>query len=99
LCKSGYSRDQNFHCKKDKTSKKTFSKTSKKTFKKCPSDKDLNPTTNRCVKKCKLGFKRDQNFHCKKNKTNKKNKSYSTSEYGTPMSLSHNWGMKYKSVS
>jgi hypothetical protein len=99
LCKSGYSRDQNFHCKKDKISKKTFSKTSKKTSKKCPSEKDLNPKTNRCVKKCNLGFKRDQNFHCKKNKTNKKNKSYSTSQYGTPMSLSHNWGMQYKSKS
>jgi len=33
---------------------------------KCPLHKDLNPKTNRCVKKCKSGFTRDNKFKCKK---------------------------------
>jgi len=52
--------------------------------KKCPEEKELNPRTNRCVKKCKPGFKRDVDFHkftkcynitrkTKKNKLNKMN--------------------------
>lgn len=39
--------------------------------KKCPPEKDLNPNTNRCVKKCKDDFIRDDNFKCVKNKTMK----------------------------
>lgn len=32
----------------------------------CPSDKDLNPNTNRCVKKCKEGLERNKHFRCTK---------------------------------
>jgi hypothetical protein len=34
------------------------------TVKSCPSGKELNPNTKRCVNKCKLGFSRDANFKC-----------------------------------
>ena len=66
LCKTGYQRDSNFHCKKNKTAKIPNSNLGPK---KCSSDKELNPKTNRCIKLCKTGYQRDSNFHCKKNKT------------------------------
>jgi hypothetical protein len=34
----------------------------------CPSDKEINPRTNRCINKCKTGFVRDHNFKCRKTK-------------------------------
>ena len=39
--------------------------------KKCPSTKELNPMTNRCVNKCKPNYTRNSKFKCVKNKTNK----------------------------
>lgn len=67
ICKSGYSRDSNFHCKKNKIQKiKPISGS-----KNCPPSKEMNPKTLRCVNKCKPGYSRDSNFHCKKNKTQK----------------------------
>ena len=38
----------------------------------CPSEKELNPNTNRCVNKCKDDFIRNDKFKCVKNKTMKK---------------------------
>jgi hypothetical protein len=35
--------------------------------KQCPKEKDLNPTTRRCVKKCNPGFSRNDKFKCTKN--------------------------------
>ena len=81
-CSPGFSRDENFKCKtkKNKTKSKSLKAPSLEVvmpdLKTCPSDKELNPTTGRCVKKCSPGFSRDENFKCKtkKNKT-KKNKT------------------------
>ena len=42
--------------------------------KKCPTGKELNPKTNRCVNKCKANYSRNSKFKCVKNKTNKTNK-------------------------
>jgi len=42
------------------------------TDKKCVTEKELNPTTNRCVNKCKSGLVRNDIFLCVKNKTMKK---------------------------
>ena len=39
----------------------------KKLDKQCPKEKDLNPTTKRCVKKCNPGFSRNDKFKCTKN--------------------------------
>jgi serine/threonine protein kinase len=39
----------------------------------CPSDKEFNPFTKRCVKKCKIGYIRNEKFKCQKTrKLNKK---------------------------
>ena len=35
----------------------------------CSADKELNPLTNRCVKRCPEGQFRNENFHCRKKKT------------------------------
>ena len=43
---------------------KNFDKISDK---QCPKEKDLNPTTKRCVKKCNPGFSRNDKFKCTKN--------------------------------
>lgn len=57
-----------------KTCNKDFDKKIKeihKLKKICDSDKELNPVTNRCIKKCANGYSRDENFKCIKNKTKK----------------------------
>jgi len=41
-------------------------------LKQCPSEKELNIVTNRCVKKCKLGQTRNSKFRCVSNKTKKR---------------------------
>ena len=35
-------------------------------MKECPPDKELNPKSNRCVKKCDEGYERNENFKCVK---------------------------------
>jgi hypothetical protein len=40
----------------------------------CPTGKERNPKTKRCINKCKEGYSRDAEFKCKKNKTQKKKK-------------------------
>jgi serine/threonine protein kinase len=40
-------------------------------LKQCPSEKELNIVTNRCVKKCKPGQTRNSKFRCVSNKTRK----------------------------
>ena len=40
--------------------------TKTKSAKMCPGDQELNPKTNRCVKKCVDGFTRNEQFQCKK---------------------------------
>jgi len=78
-CLPGFARDEHFKCKTKKNKIKTDSLKaasldvviSDRDRKKCPSDKELNPTTNRCVKKCASGFARDEYFKCK----TKKNKN------------------------
>ena len=37
----------------------------------CADDKELNPFTNRCVKKCESGYKRNEKFQCKKDVSKK----------------------------
>ncbi len=70
-CKEGYKRNEKFKCRvivnrtrKKSESSHTFTKT--KTIKSCSSDKELNPRTNRCVKKCKEGFLRNEKYQCRK---------------------------------
>lgn len=41
---------------------------------KCPTGKEHNPKTQRCVNICKDGYSRNGDFKCKKNKTQKKKK-------------------------
>jgi hypothetical protein len=43
-------------------------------LKQCPSEKELNIVTNRCVKKCKPGQTRNTKFKCVSNKTRKTRK-------------------------
>ena len=43
-------------------------------LKQCPSEKELNIVTNRCVKKCKPGQTRNSKFRCVSNKTRKQKK-------------------------
>jgi serine/threonine protein kinase len=45
----------------------------KKLSKICPPEKEVNPATNRCVKRCEPGQTRNAKFRCKKNKTKKSN--------------------------
>jgi hypothetical protein len=59
-CKSGYSRDLNFKCKKQNTRKR------------CPNKKQMNPYTKKCVDKCKEGYRRNKKFECIEKKTRKK---------------------------
>ncbi len=35
-------------------------------YKRCPEEKELNPKTNRCVKRCIPGYSRNSNFKCRK---------------------------------
>jgi len=56
------------------TSLKDISLSSKKTLdiltvdpvRPCPEGKEMNPITNKCIKKCKSGYKRNSSFKCKK---------------------------------
>jgi hypothetical protein len=43
-------------------------------FKVCPSDKEYNPITNRCVKKCRPNQHRNDKFKCVSNQTRKQRK-------------------------
>jgi len=70
-CKPGESRNENFHCRKNKTMKIPKVKPIKEKKTSCPSNKDLNPNTGRCVNKCKSGESRNEKFQCKKNNTKK----------------------------
>ena len=66
-CKEGYERNEKFQ--KFTKCYSVIKKTKKnkaikpKPVKICPSDKELNPNTNRCVKKCKEGYERNEKFH------------------------------------
>lgn len=79
-CKSGYSRDANFKCVKDK--KIRVVKT--KSVPQCPDGKERNPKTSRCVNKCKPGYSRNADFKCVSNKTKKNIKSLSGKSRGVP---------------
>ena len=73
VCKTGYTRDENFKCKSLNPRgrpRKSVLKTSK-TRKICNDGKELNPKTNRCVKKCNDGYSRNDVFKCVKTKKNK----------------------------
>ena len=67
-CKDGYARNEKFLCKKISAKKikkeKDIHKT--KSAKICLEDQELNPKTNRCVKKCGNGYVRNEQFQCKK---------------------------------
>lgn len=68
-CKEGYERDDKFKChivaKKTRKVKSIKVKSIKvKSAKRCPDGKELNPRTNRCVKRCPSGFLRDEQFRC-----------------------------------
>jgi serine/threonine protein kinase len=71
-CREGFSRNEKFECRKIKKIKSARSKSIKsksvksKSVKSCPSDKELNPNSKRCVKKCKEGFSRNEKFECRK---------------------------------
>jgi len=58
-----------------------------KVTKRCPEDKELNPFTNRCLKKCNPGFSRNSKFQCRKNKTSK-TKKHNKSRSNTNSSFS-----------
>jgi hypothetical protein len=66
-CKAGFKRDDNFKCynitRKTKKTKKNKSNKSN-SIKICPLNKELNPRTNRCVKKCPDGYLRNEKFRC-----------------------------------
>lgn len=74
VCKAGFSRDAAFKCKKNKTVKVKPVKPVKvkavkiKPVKACPSSKERNPKTGRCIFICKPGYSRDAEFKCKKTK-------------------------------
>jgi len=73
VCKTGYTRDENFKCKSLNPRgrpRKPVLKTSK-TRKICNDGKELNPKTNRCVKKCNDGYSRNDVFKCVKTKKNR----------------------------
>ena len=75
-CKPGYQRNLDFKCVKQQTKKakeksmsihNSHSHNSQRNHDKiCPADKELNPSTNRCVKKCNPGYKRNLDFKCVK---------------------------------
>jgi hypothetical protein len=75
-CKEGEQRNEKFRCVKIKQTKQkeqqpSIRKTAKnkqKSAKQCPPDKELNPTTNRCINRCKEGHHRNEKFKCVKNK-------------------------------
>jgi len=68
-CKNGYESDYKFGCSDTKKTRKikTFRTKSfrTKSVKICFSDKELNPKTNRCVKKCQNGYLRNKKFQCR----------------------------------
>ena len=74
-CPEGYQRDADFKCVKSVVEKgklvveKGKSKTEKS--KPCPSGKERNPKTRRCVTNCPEGYQRDADFKCVKPKTEK----------------------------
>lgn len=55
-----------YGCVHVKISKEILAETMKSLTKDCPSGKELNPKTKRCVKVCKDGFQRNANFKCSK---------------------------------
>jgi serine/threonine protein kinase len=66
-CKKDYERNDNFKCynitrKTKKTKKNKLNKSN--SIKICPLNKELNPRTNRCVKKCPDGYLRNEKFRC-----------------------------------
>ena len=71
-CKEGYERNENFKCysvAKKKTKKIRLVNVNPVNInspKRCPDDKELNPKTNRCVKKCPSGLSRNTKFQCRK---------------------------------
>ena len=65
VCKEGFSRNDDFKCKKTRKMKSIS----------CPTAKVLNPKTKRCVKVCKEGFSRNDDFKCYKKK---KEQTYKT---------------------
>ena len=87
-CKVDETRDGN-KCKKSKNASlgpKTKKVPQDQNINKCTSQgKDLNPKTNRCVKKCKIDEERDIHFKCRK-KT-KKNKKPTSLKNKKPTSL------------
>jgi hypothetical protein len=66
-CKTGFTRNASFKCRKQKT-KKSHKIPSQSSVKKCAPGKELNPHTKRCNKTCKVGYKRDGEFRCRKDK-------------------------------
>jgi hypothetical protein len=72
-CKQNYTRNNKFKCVKE--TRKSISSIKQKSVKRkqksvkrmsCPDSKDLNPLTNRCVKKCKQNYDRNNKFKCVK---------------------------------
>lgn len=74
-CLEGFTRNSEFRCRRTKKAMnvKSIRRTSRRKMltKMCPKDKDLNPKTQRCVKKCEDGFTRNSEFKCRKGKTKK----------------------------
>ena len=70
-CLPGFVRNDKFKCYSVvKKTRKKIQSVKIKSLKRCPEDTELNPLTNRCVKKCKPGFSRNSKFQCR-NKTQK----------------------------
>jgi len=75
-CKEGFKRDVNFdkftkcYSITKKTKKNKLVKSN--SIKNCSSNKELNPKTNRCVKKCMDGYVRNEKFRCYKGTRRKK---------------------------
>lgn len=67
-CKPGFSRNDEFKCKKAKLPKEKA--VSKKGPKECGEGKERNPKTMRCIKECKPGYSRNAEFQCKKTRKN-----------------------------
>ena len=68
-CKEGQQRNEKFKCVKIKgIARKTTKNKKTKSPKVCPENKEMNPTTNRCVKRCKEDQQRNEKFKCVKTK-------------------------------
>ena len=79
-CDPGYQRDANFKCKKQtrRATTNIKNRSASASINKCPDYKELNPKTNRCVKKCDTGYYRDADFKCKKTRRLKSSSSLKT---------------------